>query len=185
MLYAPTVIVIFLAVFCALFRFKRCRLLTVLCADKLAGAVACYTRLLGEVAGGCLPFADFMTGAVVVYACRFLRQCLPFILAYIPFYLSFPLFGFIARHLLLVVAHFFVCYFVEVFLGVMLLHALKIRIKRMSAIYAADSRNASKLPHAERSIVRIFPTAAENLPLPFLMFGARSDVCRCFYKVAV
>src|SRR5574344_1586079 len=116
------------------------------CASYVfAGRVADYPRLLCEVAGGCLPLCYFLAGAVVVYACRFLRQCLPLVVSDIALNAPQLLLALVACHFLPVIAHFFACHFVEVFLGVMLRPALKIRVKSMSAIYAADSRNASKL----------------------------------------
>src|SRR5574344_2265446 len=100
------------------------------CASYVfAGRVADYPRLLCEVAGGCLPLCYFLAGAVVVYACRFLRQCLPLVVSNIALNAPQLLFALVACHFLPVVVHGLPAHFVEVLLGVVFFHSLKIRIK--------------------------------------------------------
>ena len=94
------------------YRSKRCRLLAVLCADKLAHIVALYSRLLCKLSRLCLPFADFLARLCIVCAARALGQCLSFVSSDIALNAPQFLLCVVSRHFLPVIFHRLLAHFV-------------------------------------------------------------------------
>ena len=140
----------------------------------LARIFALQSRLLAEVPRPCLPFADFLPRTCVVEVRRFFGFRKAFVLSDIALDPALPLLRFILAHFLPVILDFLVAHVVEFVFTVTRFGALKIRIKRMSAVYTAYTVCLAVTARIIK--VRVFIGAAVQLvylPLPCLMIAPR------------